>query len=156
MDDWRHNVLNEIAVIQTEIEKTVEHLQSLRKSRDRLRKKLYDGRTNELRGKDSLLVLISEVRPAIKQWIDLYDRQHGKGGQLLLAERSNVSTRRIRSIVNGTGFAGRDGRFITLQTAERLLTGMDMGYRVADLEIYETGTLRPEIPQPPFSHFEEE
>lgn len=156
MQNWRDRTLNEIAAIEQEAEGLQERLKVLRERRTKLKKKLYDGRTDELRGSDSLLVLISDIRPAIQQWIELYDRQHGKGGQLLLAEKAVVSTRRIRSIVNGGQFAGRDTHFVTLQTADRLFSAMGMGYKVKDLDWYPNGTTRAPIPEPPQSQYYEE
>ena len=152
MNDWRNNLLNEIASIEEEIEQADEHLKGLRANRTRLKKRLYDGKTGEPRGHDSLLVLRSDIRHAITQWIELYDRQHGKGGQLMLSERSKVSTRLIRSIVNRNG----DRRFISLQTADRLLQACNMSHLIPDLDVVENGGVRPVVPDPPFTHYTEE
>jgi hypothetical protein len=159
VSNWRDRTLNEIAAIELEAEALVAKLNELKERRAKLKKVIYEARTDELRGADSLLVLAADIRPMIKQWIELHDKQYGGGGQLILAERSNVSTRRIRAITNRTEFAGREGRFVTLQTADRLLTAMDMGNRIADLDIVPNGSVRKNggrVPEPPQSNYYEE
>ena len=151
----RDATLNLIATIEEEIEQVERRLKELRQERTRLRKRLYDGRTGELRGDDSLLVLRGDIRHWIVQWIELYDRQHGgKGGQLMLSERSNVSTRLIRSLVNRTG----ERRFVSLQTADRLLRAAEMGEKVSDLEWFPNGNIstKPQVPEPPPTQYYEE
>ena len=160
-EDERNERLNEIAQIEQEIEDTAVKLKMLREQRIRLRKAFYDGRTGELRGSDSQLVLIGDIRPFIKQWIELYDRQHGgRGGQLMLSERSTVSTRLIRRIINGGSSDGtyNNRRFVTLQTADRLLRAAEMGEKISDLEWFPptNGDWRKNPPQPPPSKFYEE
>ena len=153
--DERNLRLNEIAVIEQEIEDLAVKLKELREQRIKLRKAFYDGRTGELRGSDSQLVMIGDIKPYIKQWIELYDRQHGKGGQLTLSERSTVSARLIRKIVNGST---NGKRFVTLQTADRLLRAAEMGEKVSELEWFPNtnGDWRKNPPQPPHSKFYEE
>jgi hypothetical protein len=159
-NEERNRRLNEIAKIEQEIETKAVELKSLREQRIRLRKAFYDGRTGELRGSDSQLVMIGDIRPFIKQWIELYDRQHGRGGQLMLSERSTVSTRLIRRILNGGTSDGtyNNRRFVTLQTADRLLRAAEMGEKVTDLEWYPptNGDWCKKPPQPPPSKFYEE
>lgn len=148
--------LNEIAKIEEQIETMATKLKKLREKRIRLRKAFYDGRTGELRGSDSQLVMIGDIREPIAQWIELYDRQHGgRGGQLMLSIRSTVSARLIRKIVNGST---NGKRFVTLQTADRLLRGADMGERISNLEWFSptNGDWRKKPPQPPESKYYEE
>ena len=151
----RNRRLNEIAEIEQEIEERAIELKKLRNKRHRLRKAFYDGRTGELRSSDTLLVMIGDIKPFIKQWIELYDRQHGNGGQLMLSERSAVSTRLIRKIVNGST---NGKRFVTLQTADRLLRAAEMGEKVTDLEWFpnRNGDWRNKPPQPPPTKYYEE
>ena len=153
-DNWRDRTLNEIARIESEIAPIEAHLKQLKAERTRLKRVLYDGRTDELRGHDNLLVLMGDIRPFIKQWIELYDRQHGgQGGQLMLSVRSTVSTRLIRKIVNGTN---NGQRFVTLQTADRLLQAANMSHRISDLDIIANGSVRAVPPEPPQSQYYEE
>jgi hypothetical protein len=151
---WRDKLLNEIAATEETIEALELDLKELRAHRVQLKKKIYDGATGELRGYDNLLVLISDIRPSIQQWIELYNRQHGGGAQRTLAERAIVSGRLIRAIKNqGTNTSG--GRFISLQTADRLLQACNLSHRISDLEVVVNGSVRPKVPDPPYQHFEE-
>lgn len=152
MDEWRHNIESELTQVRQQIEAHKRKLIELRNRRKVLERKIYEPSTGELRGSDTLFVLSSEIRPQVIQWIELYNTQNGgKGGSSLLSDRSGVSTRLIRKVKNGSG-----GNLITLQTADRLLTAMDMGYRIHDLTILEHKLKKVIPPDAPYSKYEEE
>lgn len=158
MDSWRSNLEREIAELNSEIETVVQHLKNLRDRRNKKQKELYDGRTGEVRSGDSLIVLTSDLRKHVKNWCELYDRQHGIGGQSMLAEKAKVSSRLIRAILNPYSSYGgtQEKRFVTLQTADRLLQAMNLTYLISDLDVFPNTREGRKIPEPPFQHYAEE
>lgn len=155
LEQWRDETLAEIAKLDEEIKVLSSQLQELRDRRRKFQKTLWEGRTKEVRGSDTLLVMITDIKPYVTEWVENYNRDHGHGGQLMLSVRSRVSSRLIRHIIaypNGNN--GRNDR-VTLQSADRLMQACNVTHKMKDIRVIPK-TRKVNVPDPPESHFYEE
>ena len=119
---------------------------------------MYDTPTFEARTGmgQGLYVHTKHFMPAINKWIEDYNIEHGRGGQMILGRRASVSTKNLRSYNNGTiTYAG-------MVTVDRLLTAIDrhdifdgLPFKTAVEVKLGHGMVR-EIPEPPPTKYYED
>jgi hypothetical protein len=145
----------ELEAIREEIKQHKLALIDLRKRRKTLERRVYEGYTGEQRSGDSILVPAYELRHVVTTWVTLYNGQHGgKGGSRTLSERAQISTRIVRKIKNG---GDAYGKFITLDTVERILKAIDNNQLIHDLTFVKSnGNKGLKVPEPPPSVYWEE
>jgi len=141
---------------RTRIRRATQEYTELRQQRRRLAARLKNlpFRTYKQRSgmKDDTWIRASDVLPPIARYILEHDGEHGTGGISNLAIRAGVSARTISDIIN-------DRReYVTLETADMLLTAAGVGWQVSDLTTYPAIRGRPKKhpPTPPPSHYFEE
>lgn len=136
--------------VQSELDR---HVEVLKERRFRLNHK---GKEN-VPARSREVVLISELRPYVKRWIELHEQQFGYDGITKLAEWARVSTQTINGILGKTP-QGRAQRTVDLYIADKLLTKMNMTHVLQELMVYHRtiGRDKPLIPKAPESQYFEE
>lgn len=135
--------MNELDRVRDEIERTVANLRLLREKERELQKP-----------EPYLVVSRIQLKKYVEIWLDLYRRQgYLVSGSRALAEQSHVSEKTIKNILGQNGYSHPNTQ---LTIADKLLQAMNMTHVLHELDVYELAPKSPEIPEPPFSHFEEE
>jgi len=98
-----------------------------------------------------------QVKEKVEIWLDLFQRQHFKDGKTILAENSGVSVQTIKNIL-GLSEQGKNQKMVELGTADKLFHAMNMEHALHELDVftYTENGFKLEIPEPPFTHFEED
>lgn len=142
----RDRIVAEMKLLRVQVRLAKDNLERLGRARDQLEKVLYSPPTRERRsGNDAngYVVAITELRPHVQRWLD----EHGHGGQRTLAELARVTTRTIRAIItegSRMDSRGRARTHVSLETADRLLSAMDMNSRLDDLPVLSAAQARRE------------
>jgi hypothetical protein len=150
------DVVKEVTEIDRQITKLKNRRQLLSVERDRIKRLMYDPPSFERRSGNGqgLFVHTKHILPYIERWIEDYDALHGRGGQIALARRANVSAKNIRSYKNGTiAYAG-------ILSVDRIFTAMERTDLLDDLPFktaleLKIGSHR-KAPEPPPSKYYEE
>ena len=102
-------------------------------------------------------VMRSDVESRTRIWLDLYERQHGHAGRTLLCEMAHISHATLKNILGETE-QGKQQRIVRLDIADRLFQAINMTHALHEIDIL-NGTVRQvsaNLPEPPFSHYEED